>query len=157
VYGACQDLTLKLVAAIVARPDDVHMNHKAGISEARSLLLPGSILTVACSAAALAVAQSQAMAAPPSQESSVIEVVPLVKAAPVVGAVLHVKAERVVKVAHPITTYTTAKCGKQKNGSYTRLRWVGGKIIPWLAPCRMGERSISPHGVSLPGPQGLSR
>ncbi|MEU8241177.1 hypothetical protein AB0C07_23280 [Actinoplanes missouriensis] len=77
VYGACRKLTLKLVAAIVARDDDVHMTNKAGISEARSLLLRGSILTMACSAAALAVAPSPAMAAPRSQGSSVVEVVSL--------------------------------------------------------------------------------
>jgi hypothetical protein len=64
-YGDLPEITLKLVAVIVAGHDYGHMNDKTSISVFRSSLVRGAILTLASCAAALAVAQGQAMAKPP--------------------------------------------------------------------------------------------
>jgi hypothetical protein len=136
VYGACRDLTLELVAAIVTMSDDGHMTNKAGISAARSLLLRGSFLTVACSAAALAVAPSQAMAAPPSQER------------PVAGR------------AAPLALSCPPACGDL----VTALRGWGLPVVPGVVPVRWGdldvrligreELPISSSDLLIKGPRG---
>lgn len=142
LYEACRDLTLKLVAAIAVRVDDGHMAHKKCISEVCSLVLRRTALTVTCSAAALAVAQSQAMAAPPSRQepTAARATAPAPDCRPPLG------------------------CGHLAQS----LRWLGFPVLPtspvwleWKAPemrVTAGQGpAISSYDIAATGPQGFQR